>query len=81
GLCCFEKLEAEDGRISYTQIPCRYLDVVTRQCRIFDRRLEINPSCIKLTPALVSKLHWLPMHCGYRSDLSVVPKKNPRRRR
>lgn len=81
GLCCFEKLEDEHGRITYTQIPCRYLDVVTRRCRIFARRLEINPSCIKLTAAMVPKLHWLPMHCGYRGDLSEVPKKKSRRRR
>lgn len=81
GLCCFEKLEDEDGRITYTEIPCRYLDVVSRRCRIFLRRQEINPQCIKLTAALVPKLHWLPLHCGYRGDLSDVPKKKSRRRR
>lgn len=81
GLCCFEKLEAEDGRIIYTQIPCRYLDVVTRQCCIFNRRLEINPQCVKLTPALVPTLKWLPMNCGYRGDHSELPKKRARRRR
>lgn len=81
GLCCFEKLEDEDGRITYTKIPCRYLDVVTRHCRIYARRLEINPQCIKLTAAMVPKLHWLPMNCGYRRDLSSLPKNKVRRRR
>lgn len=65
GRCCFEKIEDERGTIFYTQTPCRYLDVVTRQCQIYDKRFEINPECIKLTPELVEQLHWLPRDCGY----------------
>ena len=66
GMCCFEKIEDERGNIFYTQTPCRYLDVVSRQCKIFERRFEICPSCIKLTPELVQTLRWLPPDCGYR---------------
>ena len=65
GACCFEKFEDDRGRIIYTQTACRYLDIVTRRCRIFDRRFEINPSCVKLTPELVPTLRWLPSDCGY----------------
>ena len=65
GLCCFEKIEDERGNILYTRTPCRYLDVVTRKCVIYERRFSINPSCIKLTPALVRSLRWLPSECGY----------------
>jgi len=65
GLCCFEKFEEGDGTIFFTQTPCRYLDVVTRECRIYERRFTINPECIKLTPQLVRKLHWLHDGCGY----------------
>jgi uncharacterized cysteine cluster protein YcgN (CxxCxxCC family) len=67
GLCCFEKIEDERGNILYTQTPCRYLDVVSRQCAIYERRFSINPICIKLTPELVRTLRWLPADCGYRS--------------
>jgi uncharacterized cysteine cluster protein YcgN (CxxCxxCC family) len=65
GSCCFEKIEDERGTIFYTQTPCRYLDVVTRQCRIYDNRFTINPECVKLTADLVPNLRWLPRDCGY----------------
>jgi len=65
GMCCFEKIEDERGTIFYTQTPCRYLDVVTRQCRIYGNRFAINPECVKLTEELVATLRWLPRDCGY----------------
>ncbi len=70
GMCCFEKIEDERGNIFYTQTPCRYLDVVSRQCKIFERRFEICSSCIKLTPELVRTLRWLPPDCGYRGTVA-----------
>jgi uncharacterized cysteine cluster protein YcgN (CxxCxxCC family) len=69
GLCCFEKIEDDSGTIFFTATPCRYLDVVTRRCRIYARRFEINPDCIRLTEALVTKLNWLHDGCGYRKAL------------
>ena len=66
GECCFEKIEDERGTIFYTRTACRFLDVISRECKIFERRFEINPSCIKLTPELVQTLRWLPRDCGYR---------------
>ncbi|HIJ94861.1 MAG TPA: hypothetical protein HPP94_03805 [Desulfuromonadales bacterium] len=66
GRCCFEKIEDERGNIFYTQTACRYLDIISRQCKVFDRRFEINPSCVKLTAELVETLRWLPRDCGYR---------------
>lgn len=65
GACCFEKLIDEDERIIHTRIPCRYLDIVTRRCRIYEHRFEIYPECVKLTPELVATLRWLPPECGY----------------
>lgn len=70
GRCCFEKIEDERGNIFYTQTACRYLDVINRRCKIFERRFEINPSCIKLTPELVPTLRWLPHDCGYRHPIA-----------
>ncbi|MDD2583117.1 MAG: hypothetical protein PHR66_14095 [Desulfuromonadaceae bacterium] len=80
GRCCFEKIEDERGNIFYTQTACRFLDVVSRRCKIFERRFEINPSCIKLTPELVQTLRWLPRDCGYRRKC-VEPAKAPRKSR
>lgn len=81
GSCCFEKIENERGTIFYTQTPCRYLDVVTRRCRIYDNRFAINPECVKLTPELVPSLHWLPRDCGYVVPLQPEMPPLPRRRR
>jgi uncharacterized cysteine cluster protein YcgN (CxxCxxCC family) len=72
GTCCFEKIEDESGAIFFTAIPCRYLDVTTRNCRIYDRRFEIYPDCIKLTEALVKELNWLHDNCGYRKALGIT---------
>ncbi len=72
GLCCFEKIEDQDGTIFHTSIPCRYLDVVSRECNIYERRFEINPDCIKLTEELVRRLRWLHDTCGYRQALGLV---------
>lgn len=71
GRCCFEKIEDERGNIFYTQTACRFLDVISRECKIFERRFEICPSCVKLTPELVSTLRWLPRDCGYRTTPEV----------
>lgn len=72
GVCCFEKIENDNGTIFYTQTACRYLDVVTRKCQIYENRFEINPDCIKLTPDLVKSLHWLPLDCGYVKNIAEV---------
>jgi uncharacterized cysteine cluster protein YcgN (CxxCxxCC family) len=65
GLCCFEKIEDDHGNIFFTQTPCRYLDIVSRLCKIYGRRFEINPDCVKLSPGLVGSLRWLHDQCGY----------------
>jgi len=77
GRCCFEKYEDDRGKITYTKTPCRYLDVVSRCCNIFEQRFRINPSCVKLTPELVLTLRWLPRDCGYLTT-GVEPTRNKR---
>jgi hypothetical protein len=72
GLCCFEKIEDDNGAIFFTATPCRHLDVVSRECRIYDRRFEINPECVKLTEELVRELAWLHDSCGYRRALGLT---------
>lgn len=80
GRCCFEKLEDARGRIIYLETACRYLDVVTRRCKVFERRFEINPHCVKLTEELVPQLHWLPPDCGYRPQPEKFIRKENRKR-
>lgn len=81
GSCCFEKIEDERGTIFYTLKACRYLDVETRQCRIYHNRFTINPECIKLTAELVPTLRWLPRNCGYVTPAAEDCPPMPRRGR
>jgi len=76
GLCCFEKIENENGTIFFTSTPCRYLDITTRQCKIYDRRFDINPVCVKLTPELVRNIRWLHDECGYVKLLGSKKRRN-----
>jgi len=71
GLCCFEKIEDEDGRIFFTSTPCRYLDIDTRRCKIYTKRFKIFPECVQLTPELVKDLKWLHRSCGYKKALKA----------
>lgn len=81
GVCCFEKIEDECGRIFFTQTPCRYLDIHTRECKVYHRRFKVNPECVKLTPALVKSLNWLHDECGYVRDLPPGERPALRRRK
>ncbi|MDY0268323.1 YkgJ family cysteine cluster protein [Trichloromonas sp.] len=65
GQCCFEKWVEEDGTIRPTTIPCRFLDIVTRECKVYHKRFEVDEGCVKLTPALVETVQWLPPDCAY----------------
>ena len=65
GLCCFEKWVEGDGTVHVTPIPCRYLDVVTRRCKVYHKRFEVDERCVKLTPEVVRSVNWLPEDCAY----------------
>ena len=65
--CCLVKLEDEDtGDIHVTDLTCRLLDAGTCRCSDYSGRQAKVDDCVKLTPALVRDLAWLPPTCGYR---------------
>jgi uncharacterized cysteine cluster protein YcgN (CxxCxxCC family) len=67
GRCCLVKLEDEDtGRIYFTEIACRLLDVTTCRCSDYAHRRRKVRDCLKLTPDLATSLAWLPPTCAYR---------------
>ncbi|MBN2645344.1 MAG: hypothetical protein JXR59_07720 [Desulfuromonadaceae bacterium] len=65
GLCCFEKIRLPNGRVLTTPIPCRFLDLHSRSCRVYSKRFEVGENCQKLTPELVASVDWLPEECAY----------------
>ena len=67
GLCCQIRVEDEDtGEMALSNAACAYLDLCTHQCRDYANRQRNVPDCVKVTPANVAQLNWLPHTCAYR---------------
>lgn len=67
GRCCLVKLEDEDtGQIHYTDIACKLFSAETCRCADYAQRRRKVHDCVKLTPAVVRSLNWLPRSCAYR---------------
>jgi len=65
--CCLAKVEdAQSGDVHYTDVACRYLDSDTCRCTEYTRRSELVPDCVRLTPANLGALPWMPATCAYR---------------
>lgn len=65
GKCCYEKIDLGAGVVKYLDEPCRHLDTETKLCKVYDRRHDVEPDCMRLTENLVRNLHWLPEDCAY----------------
>jgi uncharacterized cysteine cluster protein YcgN (CxxCxxCC family) len=67
GRCCLHKLEDEDtGRIHYTDVACRLLDMTSCRCTNYPERLRHVPDCAVLSPENLEDLAWMPWTCAYR---------------
>lgn len=65
--CCLLKLEDIDtGEIAYTRLHCRLLDAGTCRCSDYENRKAKVPDCVKLTPAKIDEIKWMPRTCAYR---------------
>ncbi len=67
GKCCLHKLEDEEtGELMPTNVSCRLLDRTTAQCSDYKHRHAFIPECVRLTPAKLKTIDWLPGSCAYR---------------
>lgn len=67
GRCCMVKLEDIDTRERLdTRLACRLLDIGACRCTDYADRHAHVPDCVRLTPASVRTLDWLPQSCAYR---------------
>jgi uncharacterized cysteine cluster protein YcgN (CxxCxxCC family) len=65
--CCLYKLQDEDtDEVFYTNVVCRLLDSHRCRCTDYSNRSTLIPTCLVLTPELVSQLNWMPKSCAYR---------------
>lgn len=66
GRCCYEKIE-HAGRVYYSNVPCNFLDPVTRLCTVYACRHARKPECMPLDAGALS-YGILPADCPYVSD-------------
>jgi uncharacterized protein len=67
GKCCLHKLEDDvTGEMFPTNVACRLLDRRMGQCSDYKHRHAFVPDCVRLTPAKLDELEWLPKTCAYR---------------
>lgn len=65
--CCQLKLEDEDtGRIGFTDVTCRLLDLDACRCTHYAQRHDRVPDCIEFDADSAATLPWLPQTCAYR---------------
>ncbi|RJF93737.1 YcgN family cysteine cluster protein [Sphingomonas cavernae] len=67
GKCCIHKLEDEEtGELHPTNVACKLLDRHSGQCTNYKHRRAFVPECVRLTPARLREIDWLPDTCAYR---------------
>lgn len=67
GKCCLHKIEDIDsGKVYFTNVACRMLDLDTCRCRDYTHRSQLVSDCSVLTPQMARVLTWLPKTCAYR---------------
>ncbi len=67
GRCCLHKLRDEDtNEVVFTNVACRLLNIPSCRCADYENRRKWVPDCVKLTPAKLKKIDWLPPTCAYR---------------
>lgn len=65
--CCVHKIEVEEtGKIHYTCVACRMLDVNTCRCTNYENRHELVPDCAVLSVNNPEYFSWMPETCAYR---------------
>jgi len=74
GKCCLHKVEdSETGRVYPTNVACRLLDRNTAQCSNYRHRRAFVPDCLRLTPARLKTIEWLPSSCAYKLRAEGLP--------
>ena len=68
GKCCLITLQDIDSEeIYHTNILCRYYDIENKLCKVYDKRCQLVPNCLKLNKNNVNKLPCMPKTCAYRA--------------
>jgi len=67
GICCLHKAEdVHTGKIFLTAVACKYLDLRTVRCTVYNDPFVEASLCRRLTPDTIQEMTWLPETCAYR---------------
>lgn len=67
GKCCMAKIIDDDtDELHFTTVACRLFDPGNCRCKDYENRQKKVSDCVKLTPANVGEIAWLPDTCAYR---------------
>lgn len=59
-------MDHKTGKVYYTNLACRYLDLLTCRCKVYSNRTFLVPDCEWLIPDKIQRYRWLPKSCAYR---------------
>ena len=72
--CCVHKLEDEETGLLYpTNVACQLLDWRSGRCLDYANRMQKVSDCVRLDPANLGSLDWLPETCAYRLRAAGEP--------
>lgn len=81
GYCCFYNIELEGHNLILLNQPCKFLDIDTMRCTIYEKRKELNPLCLSIDDGSIVDTGSLPKGCLYLKEcpeLEKNPKVDPR---
>lgn len=68
GICCLHSVQdGKTGKIKFLSVACKFLDVSTCRCMIYEDRLKVVSDCERLSPNKIKRIKKLPKTCAYRS--------------
>ena len=70
GICCLHSVQdGKTGKIKFLSVACKFLEVSTCRCMIYEDRLKVVSDCERLSPYKIKRIKKLPKTCAYRSLL------------
>jgi len=63
GICCYSMLYLNGSLFTLTNHPCKYLNIKTGRCNIYNKKREINPNCLTLEEMYINGS--FPKECSY----------------
>ena len=68
GRCCLHSVrDGNTGKIQFIAVSCRFLNISTCRCMVYENRKQMDPNCIILSPNNLKQIKRLPYTCAYRN--------------